>query len=265
MTIKRIILLPVISLLIFLCDENNEVKTYNSHDIILPSNLVLDSLIVSIQLETESINEFNNKDFKNLHFHPHPISNNSSFNVSIEKQLENAKIQIVKDDNNNSKIIYEGNLQAGIISFNLNMVELFGDKYGFYNCQLLNDNNLILEKEIFYSDVFYRYQKDDKSKQYTSIKFINLNNIAKSIVNFKSDINNLFDKKININASDGRYLGTLRFKNNVRIALIKPYKYSYDDYYQSGYIVHYAKIINYDELIKLKEIQFTENDKIKTN
>lgn len=262
MTIKQIILFLVLSLLILSCDEDNEVKTYNSHDIILPNKIELDSFIVSIQLETESINEFNNIDFKNLHFHPHPILNNSSFNVSIEKQLDNAKIQIFKDDNNNSKIIYEGNLQAGIISFNLNMVELFGDKYGFYKCQLLNDNNLIIEKEIFYSDVFYRYQKDENSKQYTSIEFINLKNISKGIVNFKSDLNNLFDKKIDINVSDGRYLGTLKFNNNVRIALIKPYKFSYDDYYQSGYIEHYGKIINYDELIKLKEILFTENDKI---
>lgn len=258
MTIKRIILLLVISLLIFSCDEDNEVKTYSSHDVILPSNIELDDYILSIQLESTFLTkDLDQIGYRSFICHPHPILTKSTFFLSLNEIYENGLIKILNE--NNEKIIYEGKLEAGNYNFDFNMKELFGDDYGFYNIKVFTNNEVMNEKEILFTNTNFIYKNEDTNESYVSILFINLNDLSNNKVKFTSNIENYKNKSIDLLATDGRYLGTYYINQNInfRIALLKPYEnYS---------IEHYAKIINYDELIKLKEIQFTENDKIKTN
>ncbi len=259
---KYILLLSVLSFIMISCGENDKETIYNSHNIILPHNIDLDSTIISIQLETDLIHKEYDKIQNELFIFPHPVISEFQASCEFKESIEIAEIKIKNVVNNISKIIYKGNLSMGGNSFNLNMNELFGDDYGFYKVQVVSENNVVYEKEFFYRRNHLDFQKDVDSPLYLNIRLLNLENVTNHKIKFQSDFVNYINKKIDRIAPNGQYLSTHKLINNVRISLIKPYEYFYGDYIDAGFLELYSITLSYDDLKKLKEIIFTESDKI---
>lgn len=250
----KIIIFISLTFLIFSCGDNDSDNMYNSHNIILPNNIDLDSTLISIQLEAaDNINEYF-KEERLTKALPHPIIKDGLFSINNYFEYSQSIVQIVDLKNQNPKQIYSGKLSIGESMIYFNMNKFFEDKFGFYKIQVLNYSKVVLEHIFYYSNGIYIFKNNESENAYISVLFIPLDTINPGNINFTSKFNDFENKYYHHIGNSGIVYGAYKFKKNVRIAILKPY--------ENSYIELFAKTISYNEQKKLKEIIFTESDKI---
>jgi len=239
MTIKRIILLLVISLLIFSCDEDNEVKTYSDINVIIPSSNI-NKLIIELQFDTLTI-------IPNQKLVAFPTPFNSETFISFEVQeASKVKLELTEKSTKNKVKLIDATLSAGNHEFHFNKSDIANFKEGFIDINLYFNNKLTESIECLYLN---NRQLLFKREFYIQVDEYDVKGIELQKVN--TDFKYLINKKVQNIVPDGRYLKAYDVKSNIIITLTD----STDNKI-------FQKSLTFKQLTQNNELIFTDNDKI---